>query len=117
MMMIRFHCPHEFLSELLKERSHIRDSVVRLTTRRQTDAYWIRWSVVGTANLGDDTLVRLDAAIGIAFGYDEESHKGLCHKANKCRAELEDKLAALGLEIRPGVLEPCSVSSDLKETA
>jgi NADPH-dependent ferric siderophore reductase len=105
MITVRFSLPEDFFEELEQDKESVSRRILRLSARRSLSEHFVRWSLIGSAVIGDHTTLRLDYHLGAHFVSDHAEAKKIASEADKVRDTLAKKGEALGLEVRAGVIE------------
>lgn len=102
-VVVSFHDPDEFLTELTLDKDRIDRGILRLTVRRRYASPFVTVSVVATATV-EGVVVKLEHRIGEAFAGDEKAN-GLTDKAQAALGKLTEAGKSLNLDVRAGVFE------------
>lgn len=102
-IVVSFHDPDEFLTELRTDKDRIDRGILRVTVRRRYGSPFVTVSVVATATV-EGVLVKLEHRIGEAFAGDEKVN-GLTDKAQAALDTLTGAGKSFGLDVRAGVFE------------
>lgn len=106
MATVRFNAPEEFVEELARDADRVHRRIVRVTCRYSASRLSPNihhLSVVASA-LVDGQVIQLERYVGDIWRIPEEDGKVYAQR-DQVMGELAQRLAALGLEVRAGVLE------------